>query len=507
MARRKIRGWNLATMFDDNLRPIVFNKPVERMRKEEYHTSYVYRFTNTQNGKVYIGFHKEGDILYYSSATDSDFKEVLASNIPGLLDYEIVFWGSEKEARGKEYELLKEFPNIKTNPDCYNRSYGQKGVRPLDIDMVKKLQLEIDDIREFSNIHEKELLVGDSYSIEEFDLETLMEFDKLQTRELEIDSDNYNYISSMVENRVIRRYGKDQEQYDMPVLLKDIWLRNPKTKEMEFFDYALCSGNHTRTVFYDLAKRDKNIYFDLNYKLKCLIIESDVTEDMQEAEIYMLSNNLNRVNGGGKKFSKGDAFVEVQKFHEEGFTYRTPQMRQRWLEMGLTKGQVEGVFKKMDEHLKRQEMIDAGWMVHDYTTDEGKKKVDDEVKAFQQDPLTFVKPMSSGNPSLYRLIDEFMNTQELRVALGKPIQEKIQIVMYHPTFEAEDNWNNKLKKQYLRPLHTSNSYEFDENNTHYFTPAEFSKLDSLFNMPPVYVKVLPIKTPRVKKGKKSKQAA
>jgi len=182
-------------------------------------------------------------------------------------------------------------------------------------------------------------------------------------------------------------------------------------------------------------------------------------------------------------------------------------MRQRWLEMGLTKGQVEGVFKKMDEHLKRQEMIDAGWMVHDYTTDEGKKKVDDEVKAFQQDPLTFVKPMSSGNPSLYRLIDEFMNTQELRVALGQPIQEKIQIVMYHPTFEAEDNWNNKLKKQYLRPLHTSNSYEFDENNTHYFTPAEFSKLDSLFNMPPVYVKVLPIKTPRVKKGKKSKQAA
>ena len=496
---RKIKGWNLGIMNDDNLRPIIFNPPIESYRRELYHTSYVYILTNTQNGKVYIGFHKEGDDLYYSSATDPDFKSVLASNIPGILNYEIVFWGSEKECRGKEYELLKEFKHIKSNPKCYNRSYGQIGVRPLDINLVKTLQLEIDDIREFQNNINKSKLTDTSFSIEEIDLSTLMEFPKLQTRELEIDSDNYNYVSSMVENKVIRRYGPGQEQYDMPVLLANIWLKNPDTKEPEFFDYILISGNHTRTVFYDLASSSKNLYFDLSYRLKCIIIESDITDDMQEAEVYMLSNNLNRVNGGGKRFSTGDALLECKKFHTDGFTYRTPQMRQRWLEMGLTKGQVEGVFRKMDEHLKRKSLGD-GWIVHDYTSKKEKLTLENKVSILKQDPNLFVKAMSSGNPSLYRLIDEYMNEQERRVAVGEPIQTEIKIVLYHPTFDAEDNWNNKLKKQYLRPANTSTNYMFDTGAPHYFSPAEFNQLDSLFKMPKVTVEVMPIKTPAIKRN-------
>lgn len=499
--RRKIKGWNLGIMHDDKLRPIIFNPPIESYRRELYHTSYVYKLTNTQNGKVYIGFHTEGDDLYYSSATDPDFKSILASNIPGILDYEIVFWGSEKECRGIEYDLLKKFKHIKSNPKCYNRSYGQKGVKPLDIDLVKTLQLEIDDTREFQNNIIKSILTDTSFSIEEIDLSTLIEFPKLQTRELEIDSDNYNYVKSMVENRVKRRYGKDQEQYDMPVLLKDIWLKNPDTNEIDFFDYILISGNHTRTVFFDLASSSKNLYFDLTYKLKCLVIESDVTEDMQEAEVYMLSNNLNRVNGGGKKFSTGDALLECKKFHVEGFTYRTPQMKQRWLEMGLTRGQVDGVIKKMDEHIKRDKEIGNGYIVHDYTSNNGKNIIDNKVKIFKQDPNKFVKAMSSGNPSLYRLIDEYMGEQERRVANGNPIQNEIQIVLYHPTFDAEDNWNNKLRKQYLRPLNTSTNYTVDTGVTHYFSPSEFNQLDGLFKMPKVSIEVLPIKTRAIKRTK------
>jgi hypothetical protein len=508
MARTKIEGWNLATLNDDKLRPIIFNKPTTRegINRELYHTSYVYILTNTLNGKVYIGYHTEGDVVYYSSATDPDFKEVLASNIPGILDYEIVFWGSKNECLKVEDDLLRQFNHIKTNPNCYNRQYGQKGVRPLDIESVKQLQLEIDDTREFQNLIDKKILINDSFSIEEIDIKTLKEFDKLQTRELEIDPDNYNYVTSMIKNRVIRRYGKGQEQYDMPVLLKDIYLKNPKTKEIEFHDYILISGNHTRTVYYDLANSDKNLYFNLSTKLKCLIIESDITENLQEAEIYMLSNNLNRVNGGGKKFSTGDALLECVKFNSEGYTYKTPQMKQRWLEMGLTEGQISGVFKKMEEHLKRQKFLDSGWIVHDYTTKEGKKKVEALVDKFKQDDSVFVEAMASGNPSLYRLIDKFMNEQERRKANKLPLQERIQIVLYHTSFESEDNWNTKLEKQYLRPLNTSHSFDLGNGSLHFFSNDEFNELDQFFKMPPVNVEVLPIKTPAIKKGK-TKQVA
>ena len=64
--RKKIHGWNLATMHNEQLRPVVFNRPIteEGIRREDFHTSYVYRIQNTKNDKVYIGYHKEGDAVY-----------------------------------------------------------------------------------------------------------------------------------------------------------------------------------------------------------------------------------------------------------------------------------------------------------------------------------------------------------------------------------------------------------------------------------------------------------
>jgi hypothetical protein len=318
---------------------------------------------------------------------------------------------------------------------------------------------------------------------------------------LEIDSDNYDYVASMVKNRVIRRHGIGVEQYDMPVLLKDVWIKDTKTKQLLFHDYILISGNHTRTVYYNLAAERKNLHINLNTKLKCLIIESDITDELQESEIYMLSNNLNRVNGGGKKFSKGDALLECKKLHIEGFTYRTPQMKQRYLELGLTEGQIKGVLSKMDDYIEKKEFEDSGWIVPNYTSGEGAKKIEERVRGFQQNDSVFVKAMSSGNPSLYRLIDEFMNEQEFRIAHKKKIQDKIQIVLYHPTFEAERNWADKLKLQYLRPLNTSQSIELDNGTRYFFSKEEFEQLDSLFKMPPVFVDILPTKIPNTKQKK------
>jgi|SaaInl0LU_22_DNA_1037365.scaffolds.fasta_scaffold07224_2 hypothetical protein len=512
--RKKIHGWNLATMHNEQLRPVVFNRPIteEGIRREDFHTSYVYRIQNTKNDKVYIGYHKEGDEVYYTSACDKEFQDLLASGIPGIFDYHILFWGSKKEAEGKEYELLRMYPNIRTNPEIYNLQYAQsKGIKPLDLKSIKKLQMEIDDIREFQNYQDRTMLKDGTYTIEEIDLVTLKEFDRMQTRELTIDSDNLIYIKSMVKNRVQRagRYNDDQENYDMPVLLKDIWLRNIDTKELEFHDYILISGNHTRTAYYDIAKENKNTYFNLKTELKCLVIESEVTENMQEAEIYMLSNNLNRVQGGGKKFSKADGLLECIKFHSEGYTYKTPEMNQRWLEMGLTPGQIQGIFRDMEQIIEEEIEERNGYTVHNYRENkDDQEKLQAKKRSLEiNNPLSYVEAMSSGNPSLYRLIDKFMKTQAERMYNGLPIQTTIQLLIYHPSFAAKRNWDDKLKEEFFRPNYTPTSFEVDEDNTHTFSKDEFDELDSIFKMPKVLVDIMPMKSKMVTKGKKIKTAA
>jgi hypothetical protein len=225
-------GWNLEIMFNPQLRPIIFNHPIGPRIKQGC-TSYVYKITNTQDGKIYIGYHKEGDKLYGTSTTNPELKQLLASNTPGLFNYEILYWGSVNEAKQKEFELLTEV-NAAKNPNYYNLNNGRPGVRDVNIKGVNELTDEVDDIRKHQYLKQHFLLTRENNVIE-LSVNDLMKIHKLQSRELELDSANLHKIMGRIRHRI--------GYYDMPVIVENI------TMDGVFHEKILISGNHTRTAF------------------------------------------------------------------------------------------------------------------------------------------------------------------------------------------------------------------------------------------------------------------
>mgnify|MGYP000114827190 FL=1 len=95
--------------------------------------AYLYRFIDTLHPAKapYIGIKKDklpedGGEIYWSSSTNEEFKRLVQGDEPRftLEILEVTTKDNFDSLRLKEYQILKEYPNIKNNPDIYNLSYG-----------------------------------------------------------------------------------------------------------------------------------------------------------------------------------------------------------------------------------------------------------------------------------------------------------------------------------------------------------------------------------------------
>ena len=437
---KAIDGWNLEQMFDPATRPKIYNQPTGLKTKIGCN-SFVYKITNTQNSKKYIGYHKEGSQLYNTSTTNKEFKEVLASDQIGILDLEIVHWGSVEECKQREFELLTS-ANAKSNPQYYNKHNGHPGLRNLDITLVQEIMKEVDLIRKKKLIPKDKTTwyYVDKNSVEQISVKDLWDIPRYQIRHKQIDTENLDKIVDRIKNGI--------GDYDMPVLFRNITLKGV------FYPLILISGNHTRTAYY--KTRDKNYGHTENKLLDCVVIDDDVHSQLQETEVHMLGNDLNADFNVGRAFCTKDAIDECMEHYKKGHSWKTNAMRKRFQVLGLTSGQADGVFKKVEDLIQKQELERSGYMIYDYENTHSnllEKKVEDLT-----DDTTFSLACSSGAPTLDRWMDKYIDEQIIRSEGGKPMQTKINVVVFHTSFRNRDKWDS-LFERLTRPQHLSGLYK------------------------------------------------
>ena len=456
---KPVQSWNIEQMMFKP--PIPFNKPIGQTRQPIGNNSYVYEITNTENGMKYIGYHKEGANIYTTSSTNKDFKEVLSNSLNRVLEYKIVFWGSVKECEQQEYELLNEV-NAKDNPMYYNKWNGKPGIKKLNLQLTNELVNEIEDIRTFRN--QKELKHFDlNTCIVEHSIKDVTFFDNVQCRQLQLDSENLSKIVDKIRNFGIRG------NYDMPVYFENIMYKGV------FHSELLVSGKHTREGMFKTRNENKGHTEDT--LIKCLRISEEIGSTLQESEMDMMGNNLNADYTVGKSFSVADAVKECLEHELSGHSWETIEMVDRFMRLGLTSTQVKNtVFNSVKDSLTKSAWEKAGKVVYNYK-DKHSKKLTETADNFRKNDDTFVIECSSGNPHLYRWFENYYEAQMKRLALGKIVQTKLQIVVYHNSEKSQSEWPG-LWKKLMRP-HNIPTHK----DGYVFTEKDMASLNSLIKYP------------------------
>ena len=179
--------------------------------------AFVYKWTNQDNGKVYIGYHKGNpDDDYISSSSNKEFWNDYW-NKKSMFTKEILDQGTKQQMIELEHKLLKD-NNAKDNDQFYNKHNG--GIMPkrnsINFDLVKEISDKIDR-REYP------ILVQE--------VEDVFNYDRKQVRGVQILPKNVQRIAE----RISLQSEEENEERISPIILVDDVDGKP----------LIIDGNHT----------------------------------------------------------------------------------------------------------------------------------------------------------------------------------------------------------------------------------------------------------------------
>jgi hypothetical protein len=374
---------------------------------------YLYRFTNLNNNKVYVGVHKGyvGD-GYWHSSTDTEFNKIFSDSSSNL-KFEILSYGSYDEMTVLERKILKD-NNAKNNPMFINKSNGSAKFTQPDVHMMKEL---VDKI------------LNGSFPITKESVDDVYELSRLQVR-FEEDREHKIEIQQRIEDA-----GGNTDKCS-PIV---IYEGRQSGKDV------VGDGNHTLNAAKDAKHCSEVPVIRIPYK---------VHFEYTNQELKGVSNLLNKKPEIIKKgMSVDDGVKYIIGTYSEGTPHDSNGNKEYLEACGFTKKQVSSILKKAKVEIDKNNLALADILWIDYRSKPHNSTLDATVEGFR-DSNTISLAYSSAMFKWDNIFNSiFAHTKyNEKTKSHEPTKTNVIITVYHPNPSAEENWKMVHQPDALRKL-------------------------------------------------------
>ena len=374
---------------------------------------YLYRFTDMNTNKVYVGVHKGyvGD-GYWHSSTDLDFKKTF-SDSNSILKFEILEYGNYAEMTVLERKILKD-NDARNNPLFINKSNGSAKFSQPDNELMLELHTKIIN-KEFPITYES---IDDVY-----------ELPRLQVR-----AEESKELRLEIKER-IDDAGGNTDGCNPIVIYEGRQSGND----------IVGDGNHTVGG----AKEAKH-----STVVPVIRIPKEVHEQYTNDELKGVSNLQNKRPETIKKaMSVEDGVKYIVGVYTNGTPYDSIGNKE-YLELcGFTKRRITTILKKSKVEIDKNNLALANKLWIDYTDKVHSKAKEVTIEGFRDS-----NTISMGYSSAMFKWDNIFNTifahteYNEKTKTYEPTKTNVMITVYHPNPDAEENWKMVHQPDALRKL-------------------------------------------------------
>jgi len=388
------------------LKKIPSVKEVNIIPPPSNYEAFIYRWTNLNTNRKYLGSHK-GEIgdSYLDSSTSKQFKKDRASS-KGNFKFEIIQYGDYEEIKTKETSILKQV-NAAKNKDYYNKHNGGGGkqqYRTLEImelvDGIKSGEFEV--------------------TIEPID--DIYPLGKLQVREEQLNT----ALVREIKERINDKAGNTD-------LCEPILIYESRVKGKD----VIGNGNHTITAAH---------YSKDAVDIPVMRIPLETHEGYSNIELRMVSNLMNKKDEVVREAaSTKDAEKQLLAVYvNSGLPANDPSNIELLEEMGFTHNQIKKtIIPNATEAIeeKRLEMSNQIFVKYD-SHSSFHDRLQGTVEELK-DSETFSCAYSSEFVKLAEIQKKFRLAKQLKKNL-----KHMRIVIHHPKPSSVDKWKtDKLLHQ------------------------------------------------------------
>jgi hypothetical protein len=381
-------------------------KEVHIGEEPQVYEGYLYRFTDMDTGKMYVGIHKGyvGD-GYWHSSTDVDFNKLFSESSSNL-KLEILEYGDYNEMTVSERRILKSV-DAKNNPLYINKTTGSAKYTQPDVEMMKELAQSI--------------LNGD-FPITKESVDDIFELPRLQVR-AEEDRDHVREIKERIDDA-----GGNTDKCS-PIV---IYEHRQSGRDV------VGDGNHTLNA----AKEAKHCS-----EIPVIRIPLEVHNGYSNNELKGVSNLLNKKPDIVKKpMGIDDAIKYIVGTSIDGTPHNSPGNKEYLAACGFTKSQITNILKKSKIEIDNNNLALANKLWIDYKSKTYKPTLDATVEGFR-DSNTISVVYSSKMfkwDNIYNTI--YAHTEEnQKIKTREKTKSNIVVTVYHKDKDAEDKW--KIDRQ------------------------------------------------------------
>tara|TARA_B100000524_G_C23630543_1_gene362970 strand:+ start:52 stop:1371 length:1320 start_codon:yes stop_codon:yes gene_type:complete len=368
------------------------------------YSAYVYKYTNTTNGKWYVGYHiGQFDGSYWHSSQNDEFKKVFSGSKP-VLTLEILSIGLIIDMKNLESKILTE-QKVKKNPLSYNGAGSPTG---------SKEPIDIEKCHSFVKFYKQKIKNGET---QEEIFEFIRDLPRLQIRRKGESSEHINRIRDGM-----RETGLEKQN---PVL---IWEDSkPKTGED-----MVGNGSHTIKAISGLP--------NINLIKTVRITKEEIEEwGINLDEMKYIGGLLNpREEVPKLESDKDDAIKQLIEQKEKGIAISGNTDYGVRLIKGMGFKRPTSIVKEAEKLYTAQIRAKGGQKIAQYDKKhpENLKKLQRKADSLRNDH-TIVIEMGTAIPSkIYRAILEALNDKE-----SYPKHHSIQLVYFHNADDNKDKWD------------------------------------------------------------------